>query len=53
MFPTSPSLLASTFLLVLGAVLTLGFQLLWFIFAATLVVSALVAIYRSIPRAER
>jgi hypothetical protein len=37
----------------LGAILTLGFQLIWFVFAATLVVSMLVAVYRSIPRAER
>jgi hypothetical protein len=53
MFPTSPSLFASTILVVLGAVLTLGFQLIWLVFAATLVTSMLVALFRSIPRAER
>jgi hypothetical protein len=53
MFPTSPSLFASTAIAVLSVILTLGFQLIWIIFAATLVVSMLVAIHRSIPRAER
>ena len=53
MFPTSPSLFASTILVALGAILTLGFQLIWLVFAATLIVSMLVAVYRSIPRAER
>ena len=53
MFPNAPSLFASTVLLVLGAVLTLGFALIWLVFAATLIVTMLVAIYRSIPRAER
>lgn len=53
MFPTAPSLFASTILLILGTVLTLGFALIWLIFAATLMVSMLVAIYRSIPRPER
>jgi hypothetical protein len=53
MFPTSPSLFASTILLILGTVITLGFALIWLIFAATLTVSLLVAIYRSVPRAER
>jgi hypothetical protein len=46
-------LFASTILVVAGAVLALGFQLIWFVFAATLVASMFVAIYRSIPRAER
>jgi hypothetical protein len=53
MFPTSPSLFASTVLLVLGAIISLGFQLIWFVFAATLVASMAVAVYRTIPRAER
>ena len=53
MFPTSPSLFASTAIVALGTILTLGFQLIWFVFAATLVVSMLVAVHRSIPRAER
>ena len=53
MFPTSPSLLASTVLLTLGSILALGFQLIWFVFAATLFVSMLVAVHRSIPRADR
>ena len=53
MFPTSPALLASMVLLVLAAVLTLGFALIWLVLAATLIVSLLVAIHRSIPRAER
>jgi hypothetical protein len=53
MFPTSPSLFALTAVLGLAAVLTLGFQLIWLVFAATLVASMLVALFRSIPRAER
>jgi hypothetical protein len=53
MFPTSPSLLASTVLLALGSILTLGFHLIWFVFGATLFVSILVAVHRTIPRAER
>jgi hypothetical protein len=53
MFPTSPSLFAVMILLVLAAVLTLGFAVIWLVFAATLIVSMLVAIHRSIPRAER
>jgi len=52
MFPTSPSLFASTIVFAVGAILTLGFQLVWLVFAATLVVSMLVAIHRSLPRAE-
>jgi hypothetical protein len=53
MFPTSPSLFASTVILALGTLITLGFALIWFVFAATLIVSTGVAIYRSIPRPER
>jgi hypothetical protein len=52
-FPGSTSLFASTAIVALGAILTLGFQLIWLVFAATLVVSLLVAVHRSIPRAER
>jgi cytochrome oxidase assembly protein ShyY1 len=33
--------------------ITLGFALIWFVFAATLIVSMLVAVYRTIPRPER
>ncbi len=53
MFPTSPSMFASTVILAVGAMLTIGFALIWLVFAATLIVSMLVAIHRSIPRAER
>ena len=53
MLPASPALFASMVLLVLAAVLTLGFAVIWLVFAATLIVSMLVAIHRSIPRAER
>lgn len=53
MFPTSPSLFASTVILALGALMTLGFALIWLVFAATLILSMGVAIYRSIPRPER
>jgi hypothetical protein len=52
MFPTSPSLFATTVLFAVGGILALGFQLVWFVFAATLIASMLVAVYRSIPRAE-
>jgi hypothetical protein len=44
---------ASTILVAVGAIMTLGFQLVWLLFAATLIVSMFVAVYRSIPRAER
>lgn len=47
------SLFASTLLQVPGAVLTLGFAVIWVVLAATLIVSMFVAIHRSIPRAER
>jgi hypothetical protein len=53
MYPNSPALIASTVVLIVGAVLTLGFALVWFAFAATLGLSLLVAIHRSIPRTER
>ena len=53
MFPTSSSLFASTAIVAFGTILTLGFQLIWLIFAATLIVSMLVAVHRSIPRTER
>jgi hypothetical protein len=53
MFPTSSSLFASTAIAAIGVILTLGFQLIWLVFAATLVVSMLVAVHRSIPRSER
>lgn len=52
MFQTSPVLLASTALLLLAAVLTLGPALIWLLFAATLIVSIAVATVRSIPRTE-
>jgi hypothetical protein len=53
MFPNAPSVFASTAILVVGAVLTAGLQLIWLIFAATLIVTMLVSIHRTIPRAER
>jgi hypothetical protein len=53
MFPTSPSLTASTFALIVGFLLTFGFAIIWLVFAATLVVTMLIAIHRSIPRSER
>jgi membrane protein implicated in regulation of membrane protease activity len=53
MFPNSPSLIASTVVLIVGAILTLGFAFVWYVFAATLVLSLLLAIHRSIPRPER
>ena len=39
--------------LVAGAVMTVGFQLIWLVFAATLIVTMLVSVHRTIPRAER
>ena len=53
MFPTSPGLFASTILLAVGGVVAVGFQLIWLVFAATLIASMFVAVYRSVPRAER
>jgi len=53
MFPTVPSL--AGFIVILAAALfsTIGFSLVWGIFALTLVVTTAVAIHRSIPRKER
>lgn len=52
MFPTSPSVVVSSALVALGVLFTLGFAVIWLVFAATLVVSMLVAVHRSIPRRE-
>lgn len=53
MFPNAPTLFGATLILAIGAVFTLGISVLWGIFAVTLVMTTLVAINRSIPRAER
>ena len=53
MFPTSSlHSFASTILRRPRHVIALGFALIWFVFAATLIISMGVAVYRTIPRPE-
>lgn len=53
MFPTAPTLFMFTAILAFAVISTVGFSVVWTIFAATLAVTTLVAIHRSIPRKER
>lgn len=53
MFPTVHSLVGLTLILAVALFSTIGFSLVWGIFALTLVVTTAVAIHRSIPRKER
>ena len=53
MFPNAPTLFALTIIIGVVVVSTVGFSVVWAIFAATLVVTTTVAIHRSIPRGER
>jgi hypothetical protein len=53
MFPTAPTLFGATLIVAVGAISHFGISLLWAIFAATLVVTTLVSVHRSIPRSER
>jgi uncharacterized membrane protein len=53
MFPMSPSHAASILAVMVGFLLTFGFAIIWIIFAATLVVTMVIAVHRSIPRSER
>ena len=52
MFHTSPSMFASTVIVVFTTLVTLGFALIWLVFAATLFVGMGVSIWRTIPREE-
>jgi hypothetical protein len=53
MFPNAPTVFALTLILMIAVVSTVGFSAVWGIFAATLIVTTVVAIHRSIPRKER
>lgn len=53
MFPNAPTLFGATLIVVIGAISAFGISVLWGVFAVTLVVTTLVAMHRSIPRAER
>jgi hypothetical protein len=53
MFPNGPTLFVLTVIIAVSVISTVGFSLLWGLFAVTLVVTTAVAIYRSIPRKER
>lgn len=53
MFPTAPTMFILTIILAVAVISTVGFSVVWTIFAVTLVVTTAVAIHRSIPRKER
>lgn len=53
MFPTAPTLLVVTVILAVAVISTVGFSWLWGVFAITLGVTTIVAVFRSIPRKER
>lgn len=52
MFPNAPTLFVLTIMIGAVVVSTVGFSVVWAVFAATLVVTTIVAIHRSIPRKE-
>ncbi len=53
MFPIAPTLFVLTVILAVAVISAVGLSVLWGIFAATLVVTSIVAIDRAIPRKER
>lgn len=54
MIPNAPSLFVSTVIVAAGAIFaSVGFSVVWIVFAVTLIVTTAVAIHRSIPRKER
>lgn len=53
MFPSAPTAAGLTVVLGVALLSTIGFSLVWAIFALTLAVTTAVAIHRSIPRKER
>jgi hypothetical protein len=52
MFPNAPTLFVVTVMIGAVVVSTIGFSVVWAVFALTLVVTTVVAIHRSIPRSE-
>ena len=52
MFPNAPTLFVLTIIIGAAVISTVGFSAVWTVFAATLVVTTIVAIHRSIPRKE-
>jgi hypothetical protein len=53
MYPNAPTLFIITVILAVSVISTVGWSVVWGIFAVTLVVTTAVAIHRSIPRRER
>jgi hypothetical protein len=53
MFPNAPTLFLLTAAMVVAVISSVGFTVIWTVFAATLAVTTVVAIHRSIPRKER
>lgn len=52
MYPNAPAMFILTVILAVALISTIGFSVVWSIFALTLVVTTIVAIHRSIPRKE-
>jgi hypothetical protein len=53
MFTTSPPFFLATIAIVVAIMFTVGMNVLWALFALTLIVTTTVAIWRTIPRQER
>lgn len=53
MYPNAASFLVIALILMIAVISTVGFSILWGIFAVTLAVTTVVAVHRSIPRKER
>ncbi|HEX6025663.1 MAG TPA: hypothetical protein VFZ00_26965 [Solirubrobacter sp.] len=53
MFTTSPTFFLATIAIVVAIMFTVGMNVLWALFALTLIVTTSVAIWRTIPRRER
>ena len=53
MFTTSPTFFLATIAIVVAIMFTVGMNVLWGLFALTLIVTTVVAIWRTIPRRER
>ncbi len=53
MFPTAPTMFLLTLIIAVAVISTVGFSIVWAVFALTLAVTTAVAIHRSIPRKEK
>lgn len=52
MFPNAPTVFVLTIIIGAALISTVGFSVVWAVFAVTLVVTTIVAVHRSIPRRE-